>query len=288
MKPSRFRRLKKSLKRAIETWYLLLKLTWSNHRETASVVDPTSKVVVSLTSHGVRINSVHLCIESIGTGEHKPARLLLHISREYKGRRLSAALKRLSDRGLEVVFCDDVGPHTKYWPYVLSQERHNLPLVTADDDKMYGKGWLKALSNAWLLNPRDINCFRAREIKLAGKSMLPYGQWPLCSNTAPNPRHFATGVGGIVYPPHFLECLKKAGDRFLEVTPYADDVWLHAVAIRNGYQIRQLESDAVEPPEVPLSRYSALHKSNLRAGRNDDYIRATYTSADLTLLEASP
>lgn len=250
------------------------------------LTDQASGLIVSMTSHGARIPRVFASIESIGAGSLRPARLLLYLSNINRQHELPKSLLRLARRGLEIIFCDDVGPHTKYWPYVSSQQSFQFPLVTADDDKMYSPEWLEVLHERWLLFPNDINCFRARRIAFNSVQMLPYNTWSICNDTYASRRHFATGVGGVIYPPSFLRNLQDAGDDFLSLCPYADDVWLHAVAIRNGFKVRQVGNQAIEPAEVPFARRTALHKKNLGEGGNDQQIKKTYKEEDLLLLKS--
>src|ERR1019366_9435926 len=102
----------------------------------------TANVAVSLTSYGDRLETVHLTIESIARGRFRPKQLILWLAQDdYQGC-LPPAVQRLRQRGLEVRSCEDVGPHTKYYPYVLSQTTYEYPLVTADDDLFYPSTWL--------------------------------------------------------------------------------------------------------------------------------------------------
>jgi hypothetical protein len=101
--------------------------------------------VVSLTTHGGRILTVHLTIESIGRAKLRPSRMILWLDDVAKFRSLPATLGRLQKRGLEVKLSKNYGPHTKYYPYVESEETITQPLVTADDDILYPSYWLKKL-----------------------------------------------------------------------------------------------------------------------------------------------
>ncbi len=252
------------------------------------VGDDARAPVVCLTSHGQRLSRVHLTLESIAAGQCKPSRLVLWLDAEWQARALPPTLQRLQRRGLELGFAaagERLGPHTKYFPYVRTQARHVAALVTADDDMLYPPDWLARLWQAHREQPAHVHCVRAWQLQLDGAGQIaPYARWPGCHHTRPSALNFATGVSGVIYPPAFADFLREAGAAFLDCCPRADDVWLHACALRAGRSVRQIGSDPLHFPEVLGARRTALHKSNVRNLGNDAQIRATYTAADLARL----
>jgi hypothetical protein len=265
------------------SWYYKFKNQFSN----ASLLDGESQIVVSLTSHSGRISQAFAAIESIGSGKARPQRLILFLDRAFANEELPLTLKRLCKRGLEVIFCEDMGPHTKYFPYIQSQLKFNSPLVTADDDIMYPAYWLENLIKAWKANPLEINCFRARKISLTESGFEPYSKWKMCRSTEASISHFATGVSGVIYPPAYLDSLKNAGDAFRDCCPKADDIWLHVIAIRAGFKIRQINKKSRHFPIVPKSSGTALMATNLYQGHNDIQIKKSYTVQDIGMIRAS-
>lgn len=251
----------------------------------SAIVDSGSIAVVTLTSHGDRISRAFAAIESIGRGLSKPRRIILYLGIQYAGALLPAALRRLQRRGLEIAFVEDIGPHTKYYPYLLASERFDAPLVTADDDKLYPGNWLAGLLDAHREHSQTIHCWRAREILIGPEGLRPYGDWPLCTHTRSAASVLATGVGGVIYPPAFLQALKAAGDRFKDCCPMADDLWLHVIALRHGFLVRQIDASAREFTGVPRSSHSALQRLNIGGGRNDVQAASTYSGSDLALLQ---
>jgi hypothetical protein len=246
--------------------------------------------VVSLTTYGPRIDTVHLTIESIGRGRLKPSRLVLWLDDARRFNDLPEGLKRLQARGLEIYLTDNLGPHTKYYPYVASKAHHDAPLVTADDDIVYPRWWLQRLSAAYQAAPDQISCYRAHVVALDAKAgragggvaaILPYGSWPPCDSREPRWRHFATGVSGVIYPPRFLDFMHAEGDAFKACCPKADDIWLHAMALRAGLRVRQIGRLPRYFEGLPGTHDQGLVHFNSFSGGNDRQIAATYVAADV-------
>lgn len=242
-------------------------------------------VVVSLTSYGARVAEVAITIESIGRGSTRPARLILWLDEQDTLDNLPSDLLRQRSRGLEIRPTEDVGPHKKYFPYVMSERRHVLPLATADDDVIYPRSWLRLLVEANRQFPTAVSCYRANIVCVEGDKLAPYNSWPRCRNTVASATRFATGVSGVIYPPTMLEDLARRGDAFRSTTPRADDVWLHWVALRTSRPVRQLSSRPRHFPLIPGSQNGGLTTYNVYEHGNDRQIAALYTPADIEALE---
>lgn len=242
--------------------------------------------VVSLTTHGERTSICHITIESIARGSLRPTRLILWLDDASIFEALPAPLRRLKQRGLEIHLVENFGPHTKYFPYVEAEEEFSIPLVTADDDIIYSAKWLEQLTDEWNQTPQYVVAFRARRIALNETGIAPYSQWQFSSSTAPSLLNFATGVGGVIYPPTMLRSLKLRGREFMSTTRAADDVWLHNTALREGIAIRQVTERAQTFPVIERAQVSGLKHSNVAEGRNDEQIMRTYSPDDVALLKA--
>ncbi len=243
--------------------------------------------VVSLTTHGDRVFTVHLTIESIARGELRPSRIILWLDEAATFSNLPAALCRLQQRGLEVKLCKNYGPHTKYYPYVESEKAITRPLVTADDDILYLPYWLKKLVEAFGEFPDSVNCYRARVVTVNEGEVVPYAEWKICTSTESSFRYLATGVSGVIYSPRFLMDLKAAGDVFQECCPKADDLWLHVQALRSGYKVRQIGKEAIHFSIIPGTQKVSLFSGNVvRDDGNNRQINSTYREADLAILQS--
>lgn len=260
---------------------LRLKNRWS-----AAPVTRQGGPVVSLTSYGRRLETVFITIESIASNRELPSRLILWVDDSAILPHLPASLGRLASRGLEILECEKFGPHTKYYPYIESCADFSLPLVTADDDVIYPSNWLELLLKAHRHHPDMVVCHRSRSIKISSqqRDLQPYLSWPVCNTDKPSVSHLALGVCGVLYPIAMQKSLHDAGRSFMSCCPRADDLWLHVVAIRAGFRIKQVSAIAADFPSIPGSQEVALFRSNQFGGENDRQIAATYSRSDVDLI----
>lgn len=255
------------------------------NRCSAASVRSADGPVVSLTTYGPRLKQVFVAIEAIARGTRKPSRLILWLDEEMRGKPLPKALRRLLQRGLEVRFCGNFGPHNKYYPFVDSESVFVRPLVTADDDVIYPDYWLDELMAAFGEEPNLINCFRAQRIGVAPGGLQPYATWGLNRSTTPSHLAFSTGVSGVVFPAAFLAALKRAGPEFKTCCPRADDIWLNVIALRCGYKVRQIRTQPIHFVEIMGTQRSSLNRSNVQAGGNDRQLGSTYGPVEIALLQ---
>jgi O-antigen/teichoic acid export membrane protein len=239
--------------------------------------------VVSLTSYGKRIHTVHFTIESIGRGRVLPSRLILWLDDEVAFERLPAALRRLIDRGLEVKLCKNYGPHKKYYPYVESEPAFEAPLITADDDVLYPPFWLSGLMEAFRERPDLMHCYLAKVIALNDDGVAKYADWELSKSSEPSFRTVAHGLSGVLYPMSLLPTLKAAGDAFQRYCSKTDDLWLHVHALRQGHRVKQIRPQPCRFPTIPGTQKGGLWVENNNEG-NDRAVRSTYTLRDIEIL----
>ena len=256
---------------------------WLSNRYSRTPVTQPVGVVVSMTSYGARLRLVFLVIESIARGSERPSRIILWLDERAVYDNPPATIRRLITRGLEVKLCENYGPHKKYYPYLQSLQRFDSPLVTADDDVLYPRDWLKELAEAFQDFPDVINCHRARAMVINERGIGKYDNWKFASSAKPSCNHIATGVAGVIYPPEFLRYLHSAGAGFVYRCLRADDLWLHVQAIRAGYRIRQIRPQPLKLLSIPGAEGIGLWKTNMFGG-NDSQIASTYDAEDIQRL----
>ena len=254
-----------------------------NQRSGESLLDPAGPVL-SLTTQPHRLELVFYAIESIARGSRKPSRIHLWITDEQSSRHPPATLQRLASRGLEMHLTEDLGPHTKYYPYISREADFHAPLVTADDDVIYPQDWLEQLIRGYEANPAAIHCFRAHRIRMASTRPTPYNSWAPCEDTRPSHLNFITGVSGVIYPPEYLLYLKQYGTEFTRCCPHSDDIWLTVVALRGGFKIAQLCQEPRYFATIPKSQTKRLYNLNVTLGENQVQLMKTLSKADLAAL----
>jgi hypothetical protein len=259
---------------------LRLRNRWSRE----SILDPAGPVV-SLTSYEPRLELVFFGIESIALGHRKPSRMVLWLDDDAYADR-PQTLRRLESRGLEIYPSENLGPHKKYYPYIDRTRAFQIPLVTADDDVLYPRDWLQQLIEAHAADPSAIHCHRAHRIGVRGGRLLPYLTWDPCTSTSPSHLNFVTGVSGVIYPPRFLEHLKRQGKAFAQCCPASDDIWLTVNALRAGFKVAQLKDTAVHFETIPGSQVQTLSASNVEGGGNQRQLLQTFCDSDLSMLSA--
>lgn len=247
-----------------------------------AVVDPRGEAVVTMTTHGSRIRLAWVALESIARGEALPSRLILSLDEPELTRPLPGPLRRLVARGLEIVPArPGLRVHAKYWPYVGAIERHRAPLVVADDDMVYPGGWLRGLVDAHRARPDLVHGFRVHEIQCADGGLRPYHLWMPAGGTEPSFAHFATGVSGQILPTTLLDRLHAAGEAFLARAPSADDIWIHANAVRAGIRTAQVEEASRNFPFVPATQATGLYQQNVAGRENDAQLAQSLEQADI-------
>jgi hypothetical protein len=171
---------------------------------------------------------------------------------------------------------------------VESREAFDTPLVTADDDFLYPRYWLKMLILANRAYQDSVNCYWAKVIPINDGLIENFKKWGNCGCTTPSYRHQAVGQMGVIYPTRLLIALQRAGTGFEACCPRADDIWLHVQALRAGYKVRQIvpRLPYFSFQGVPNTQQTALSYENVTADGNDRQIAATYTDGDIQILLA--
>jgi hypothetical protein len=248
-------------------------------------VTGSGAAVVNLTSYGHRVHTVFYAVESIGRDRVRPRRLILWLDDPEVLAAPPPELLRLRSRGLELLACPDYGPHKKQFAYASSTPDPMLPLVVADDDVLYPRGWLAQLLAAYRRHPEDVHGHRTHRIGLENGAVAPYSDWVPGRGTEAGFTVFCTGVSGILYPPRLVSAFADEGDAFLQRAPHADDVWVHSVMVRHGFRGRQVAAAQAEYPAIPGTQRDTLYGRNVLGGGNDSQIAACFGATELERMQ---
>lgn len=196
------------------------------------------QVIVSLTTHGLRLYDVHLAIESIMQGTILPNKIILWISEDYKSLTLPVYLQNQQKRGLEIMYCRDVRSYTKLIPAL-----HSFPdsvIITIDDDIIYPSDTLEYLINAYVQFPNCIcsNFVREYPDSISRKNDYLLNDWPSNVRKPFIPSYgFFEGFGGVLYPPNSLNKEVFNEKIFMDYCKTADDIWFNAMALMNKTKV---------------------------------------------------
>ena len=267
-----------------------LTLATRNRHDTHPIptLTPHTPVAISLTTHGRRLHKVHYTIESLA---HSGVPIILWLDKKDYDAPRPTPLKRLAQRGLDIRCSDGTyGPHTKYWGTFRHVQGTNTSIITVDDDMLYPTWFLprlleRAAHTSNNSNPRDvITAYRAHRIHTHNGTLQPYVRWTAVNTTTPSILNFATGVSGVHYPPTFINYVVNQGAQFMQLSPHADDVWLHRCALRSNHTIQQVDPTPHHFNIIPTTQLGALVLHNTFGGGNDAQIAQVYEPQDIARL----
>jgi len=242
------------------------------------------KIIVSLTTYGKRLHQVYLTIESLLQQSLKPNKIILWLDDSYQKKQLPQLIKRQIDRGLEIEYCKDIRSYKKLIPAL--QKYPDDIIITADDDLYYNINMIENLVSAYLQEPGYIYFNRGHKMILSSDNTLNnYLQWEIeMTSTDVSPLNFPTGGAGVLYFPHCFNNEIFNETVFLDICPYADDVWFKAMSLYNGVQCKRAETlsvNGVEYFENPSVQDNGLWVINNFRKQNDVQIRAVFEKYDL-------
>ena len=225
-------------------------------------------IIVSLTSHGERIEHCTKTIFSIIKGSIKTKIVLTVYENDLHKVYCSDNLRCFIDNGIiELIVADkDFGPHLKYF-YTMKKYPNSI-IITVDDDILYEENMIKKLLFSHLKYPHDIIANRCHFIKT-----LDYNKWEREIKQCTRSHHnFATGVGGVLYPKGCFS-LSKENEREILDIKFADDIYLKLLELRNNRIVLNLHNLNFKTLYDNVFEQTALYKMNLNNNRNNVYLR---------------
>jgi hypothetical protein len=229
---------------------------------------------VSLTSYPARFGTLHFTLACLLDQSVQPDRVILWIAREDM-HQLGREMRELERRGLEIRDCDDLRSFKKLVPAL--EEFPDAFIATADDDVYYRRNWLEELVEGVRASPETITCHRAHRIrKMASGEFAPYLEWEFDVQDhgarAPSSDIVATGVGGILYPPHSLDPRVTDRSLFQRLCADGDDLWFYWCARMSGTPHKKVG------PKMRLATWRGSQEASLwkvnEVGGNDRMIAA--------------
>lgn len=199
-----------------------------------------TQLIVSFTSYGKRITTVPLVLDRLFNQTLKPDRIVLYLSKDNFPGMESELPERLLDMrqyGMDIHWCDgDIKSYKKIIPAL--KEFPNDIIITIDDDIYYDLDFIEKLYDSYKKHPNAISALRVHKMKFNEQGgLLSYNEWDSKHSDILDEESmqlFATGAGGILYPPQALSTEVLNESMFMELCPNADDVWLKFMAVLNN------------------------------------------------------
>lgn len=233
------------------------------------------RIIVSMTSYGERLNTVHLALDTIFRQTVKPDKIVLCVTQEDYAL-LPARLKALEKKGkIELITGENLRAHKKYF-YTMQKYPDDI-IITVDDDVLYRRDLVEKLYAAYKLFPDCVCAIRVHRIKLdENGEPLPYTEWRLRSTEyvlQPRNDYLATGVGGALYPPHLFGEEAFNAERIKELCYYADDIWLKIMELLCNVRVVLADKN----PHLTYTegtQEGGLFNTNVNENQNDVQLNA--------------
>lgn len=241
-----------------------------------NTVERNEQIVVSLTSYGARLDSVHMTIRSIFNQTYKPDKIVLYLDGDVSESELPETLIMLKKYGLDIrTKSENLRSHKKY--YYAVQEFADSMIVTIDDDLIYPPDLLENLVKTHLQFPEAVIASRVHEIHVDDKkNVLPYRKWGWevdAVQDAPSFKYLATGCGGVLYPPKSLASAMIDKELIQKIALQADDLWLKVAEVMADTPVKMAGGHMWKRTyEEPSAELNALSNSNVTEDKNDQIL----------------
>lgn len=232
------------------------------------------RLILSLTTYGERLKTVHKTILSLLNQDKKADKILLWLDKEeFELSSVTIELKELISKHFEIKFCANLKSYKKLIPTLI--EFPTATIITFDDDIIYPNNLVEDLFNEHLNNPNCIVASRGRIINIKNGDFAPYPSWQFIRNTSKLKAKYCIlpiGYGGVLYPPNSLYQDVTDEQKFVDLAPNADDLWFKAMSLM------QSTETIILPQECSI-------KMVLIEGTQETALYATHNAGDANTLQ---
>jgi hypothetical protein len=237
----------------------------------------TTALILSLTTYGERLQTVHKTIQSLIKQTKKADKILLWLDQnEFSSDTLTQELKKLISKQFEIKFCPNWRSYKKLIPAVI--EYPNAVIITFDDDIIYPSTLVGDLYKEHLISPQSIIASRGRIINIEEGDFAPYPSWQFLRNPSKISAQYCVvpiGYGGVLYPPNSLHEEVLNEKKFMSLAPHADDLWFKAMALLTGTKTIILPQDASSKMKlIEGTQESALFVTHNAGDANTEQMKA--------------
>ena len=233
-------------------------------------------IVVSLTSFPKRFPYIGLCLKSLIAQTVKPDKIIVYLGSDSTPDMLTEEMIYFKKYGVEYRFDNELNlmPHKKYF-YAMQEYKDSI-VITADDDVIYPKNWLKTLYESYKHYPKAVSARRVHQIRFDEKGkMIPYDSWKdQCrSIKIPSKQLIATGNSGVLYPPNCFNADAFDVEAIMQLCLRTDDLWLKCMEIKNDIPVVWVKNWQVKPASIDAEDNARLQDENIFTGQNDQVLR---------------
>ena len=250
--------------RNIANWYFPKYLTpkkiIQNNRE--------KDLIVSLTSFPARINDVWMVIECLKRQTVLPEKIMLWLSKDQfpSNDSIPEKLVQEQDDLFSIVMVDgDIRSHKKYYYAVKYYSEKSF--ITCDDDIFYDNRMIERLLKTSKLYPKCIIANKTSQMVFAKNGVSPYKNWYDNKTPFSHVDLIQIGLCGVFYPAGCLHSMVTNDVLFMKLAPYADDIWLNAMARLKGTPV--VQSSEIRYPLEIVSESPSLTDINNGENKND-------------------
>lgn len=239
-------------------------------------------VVITLTSYGKRVaENAPFAILSILHQTILPNRIVLNLDKNaWNEKNIPDLLKTLQIAGVEVYFCEDVGPHTKLLPS-LARFTEDV-IISVDDDIIYEENLISDLLKGYNeTDKKTIICRAAKKIeKDADGAYVPYMKSRNVEPGAMAIGFMPFGFRGVLYPPYVFKTKDIFNPIFRNICKNADDIWFGVTEYKEQIKVYCVKSDNITLDFVNTTEQynpsidTCLYFENSIQGKNDIQYKA--------------
>lgn len=231
------------------------------------------KIIVSLTSYPARFSCIHLALKSIMLQTVKPDKIIVWLDENVTREQLTKEMIELEQYGIEYRnMPGDLKPHKKYLHAM--QEFPEDIIITVDDDLIYAADVIESLMKTHEKYPDAVCARRVHKMTTdANGNIASYNDWKGEYMQSQTPSHdlVATGVGGVLYPPHCLDSRAFDTDLIQKLSLKADDIWLKFMELLAGTKVVWAACRIPIPEAIEKEQSSNLRSENVHQNMNDVY-----------------
>lgn len=256
----------------------------SNNIGVSSCLYADIPVIISLTTYGLRLQEVYITLESLLHQTLQPNKIVLSLSDKYNNSfLLPEILKKQTDRGVELLFCKDIRSYTKLLPVLYKYP--NAIIITVDDDMIYPCDFVEKLVKSYKEDNSKVHFYYGHTISLDDNGKpTSYDEWVKSPASGSSLFNLPTGVDGILYPPNCFHDDVFNETLFMDLCPFADDLWFKAMTLMKGYScnvVPRLRNPRDEFLCINPDNIESLANVNRRGRQNDIQSKRLFEKYDL-------